>query len=293
MWKITLFFTMGTQSWTETYYIGGSPSVPPTVSTLNGLNQVRAALNGPQTSIVAVRIVHTSNPRIAIPYPGGFFGPYPGTFTSIPGTDPDQDSAPAFVAAQVKFQGMAGNICRRYLGGMPEGLVSSKLNQTTYVGVLGAWNNALLSFVSFISGLLSFRYTNQAGIQVCQGVLTSAQFPGEIGVQFGAAVHSGPGPWRIHLKGFRKVNYRQFGLGGNYLIDPKSPAFTAVAAPYIYYLQNTPNVQVSNISTLGSGVQLTYGFDLFNVNTFSLLSFRHRKRGVSALAPRGRLRSKP
>ncbi len=301
MWKITFFFQSAGSTWTETYYASGSTSFPTLQSQCNSIAGARTALNARGTVLVAIRIVSLNNPRASQFLTPGTFPAQPG-FVFLPATDPDQDAAPAFVAVQVKFFGAAGNVARRYLSGAPEGIVEGGPAGARSLGSLGLWQNAMTAFVLALNNAgWSFRFTNQAGVTPCTSVLTNAQFPGEVGVQFQTqVVVSVPGklPY-IHLKGFRKVNYRQFGLGGNYVVDQASPGLTASVPPYIYYLQNTPNVSVANIATRGVGVQLLYGFDGFSATAgpagtgYSVLSANHRKRGVSALALRGRSRSKP
>jgi hypothetical protein len=290
MWKVTFFFSQGNQTWTETWYLAGNTSLSQVFANCQGFAQYRAGCNAPGCVLTAIRLVNSNNPRNStFMTPGTFVGN--GTFTFIPGTDPDQDPAPSFVAVQVKFGGALLNTARRYMSGAPEGIVGTKLSAVTNLQPLGLWQNAFNAFGNFLSGLFSFRYRNQAANQPVQAVLTNAQFAGEIGVQFGQQMISGPGPWRMAFKGFRKVNYRQFGIQGVYNVDPLSPGITASVAPYIYYLQNTANVLPANIAVRGVGAQLLYGFD--TVASWQVLSARHRKRGASALAPRGRSRSKP
>lgn len=290
MWKVTFFFTQGNQTWTETWYLPGNSSLGAVQSQSITFAQYRCACNAPNCVLTAVRLVNTNNPRnSSFLTPGTYVAA--GTYTFLPGTDPDQDAAPSFVAVQVKFGGNAGFTARRYMSGAPEGIVGTKISANTNLQPLGLWQNAFGAFGAYIANLFSFRYRNQAANQPVQAVITSAQFPNEIGVQFGQQMISGPGPWRMAFKGFRKVNTRQFGIAGVYLVDPLSPGITASVAPYVYYLQNTGNVLPANISAKGVGAQLLYGFD--TVATYQVLSARHRKRGASALAPRGRLRSKP
>lgn len=300
MWKITFFFSQFNVTWTEVYYTTVS-----TVALAFGEAQLiataRVALNGPQTVLSAIRVVNLAAPRLSNFVTPGTFAAN-GTYVFAPASDPDQDSAPAFEAVQVKFVGQAGNICRRYLAGAPQGIIGTRLGGKNLMQ-LGLWFNALTGFVQALSSSAwSFRYSNQAANQLVQQVLTSAQFPGEIGVQFGQQMIAPvPGkPIQMRFKGFRKVNYRQFGIGGVYTVDPASPGITAAVAPFIYYLQNTSQVQVANIAVKGVGCQLLYGYDLFSPPTssgpqtaFAVLSANHRKRGASALALRGRSRSKP
>jgi hypothetical protein len=300
MWKITFFFSALGSTWTETYYSAGT-MYGAIVSQCTYIAMLRVGMNARGVTLTAIRLVNLNTPRISAFLTPGTFASQPA-FISNPGTDPDQDAAPAFVAVQVKFFGSAGNICRRYVSGAPEGIIEGGPAAPRNIGALGAWQNALSAFVlGMAQNSWSFRFTNQANAAACSAVLTNAQFPGEIGVQFQTQVVQpvvGKQVY-IHLKGFRKVNYRQFGLGGNYAVDPLSPGLTASVAPYIYYLQNTPQVLVANIAQRGVGVQLVYGFDSFTAtggpagNGYSILSANHRKRGVSALALRGRSRSKP
>lgn len=300
MWKITFFFSQFNFTWTETYYVPLSVSYSALVSQCQTIAGLRVAMNASQCKLSAIRIVNLTAPRLTTFVPPGTY-PSGGSFIFLPGTDPDQDSAPQFVALQVKFFGAQGHVCRRYMSGIPEGVVGTKFSGSNIEG-LGLLGNALTAFVAGLGNYgWSFRFTNQAGILPCSKVTTNAQFPNEIGFTTGAQLITALGatPYRVYLKGWRKVNYRQFGLGGVYALDPQSPGITAAAAPFAYYLLNTSQVQPSNIPNAGSAVQLLYGYDPFGSNTgpagngYTVLSVNHRKRGASALALRGRSRSKP
>lgn len=300
MWKITIFFSQYNFTWTETYYAPLSTQYATLVQQCQTIAQYRCALNAVQCKIAAIRIVNLTAPRLTTFVPQGTF-PSSGTFVFLPGTDPDQDSAPQFVALQTKFFGANGHVCRRYLSGLPEGIFGTKFGGQNIEG-LGLMQNALTAFVGALGNYgWSFRYTNQTGILPCSKVTTNAQFPGEIGFTTGAQLITALGatPYRAYLKGWRKVNYRQFGLGGVYAVDPQSPGITAAGAPYAYYLLNTSQIQPTNIPNAGFAVQLAYGYDAFGTNTgpagngYTVLSANHRKRGASALALRGRSRSKP
>lgn len=300
MWKITFFFTQLGSTWTETFYTTGAQSSATVQQNAISVALTRLACMGPQTQLTAIRIVNTGALRVSYFVPPSLFAQF-GTFISVPASDPDQDSSLEFVALQVKFIGQTGQVCRRYMGGWPEGQFGTKFGRLN-LNLSGLAYNALLAFsYALFQAAWSFRYTNQASNQLVQALVTAAQFPNEVGIQFGQQMIAPVvgKPIQMHLKGFRKVNVRQFGLAGVYTVDPASPGITASVAPYIYYLQNTSNVQIANISVKGVGAQLAYGFDLFtnpnpNANqAFSVLNARHHKRGASALAFRGRLRSKP
>jgi hypothetical protein len=300
VWKITLFFSMYNSTWTETYYASGSISFAQLSTWVIQLGLLRLGLCAKQVSWIATRIVLLSQPRQAI-----FIGtnnlPTQGTFTLIPGTDPDQDSAPAFVAVQVKFFGVHGFTTRRYLAGAPEAIVSTQFTGRN-IGVLGLWRNAMNAFLNALSVTFSFRYANQAAKQNVLQVTQPVQAGGNIAVSFPIQmIAQVPGvPNQLLLRGFRSANTRLFGLGGVYTVDPNSPALLAGAtAPYVYYLLNTSRVLATNIIKVGYGSQLTYAYEGFGFSTgpdgtgYSILSVNHRKRGVSALALRGRSRTKP
>lgn len=301
MWKITFFFTMYNYSWTETYYASGGLTLAQVQQSALFVAQTRAACMGPQAVITAIRFVSLTNPRIS------YFATMPqagfvGNMGGIPGTDPDQDAAPQFVSAQVKFYASTANISRRYLAGIPEFFVGTKTSGRNVEPNIGLLNNALASFTAALASYAwSWRVRNLAGKALAGNVVTNVQFPSEIGLPFGTQLFNvaSPQPYQIYLFGFRKVNYRQFGLAGVYTVDPASPGITASVAPFTYYLRNTGNVLPGNIAQTGFGVPLAYSFPNFSsttgpsTNGFTLLSFNHRKRGVSALALRGRSRSKP
>jgi len=300
VWKITFFFSQYNFTWTETYYLPGNYALTQVVTVCTSLATARAACNGNETYISAIRCVNLASPRRSFFLVPGTYSSR-GQFSSFPAQSPDQDSAPQFMALQIKFYGVAGQICRRYMAGIPEGQFGTVFGAKD-TNVNGLMNNALTSFVAALNGNgFSFRFTNQAGHALAGTPTTSAQFPGEIGLPFGTQIISvtTPQPYKIYLNGFRKVNTRLFGLGGVYTVDPASPGITAAVAPYTYYLRNTSNVQPSNIAQTGFGAALVYGYDVFSSNFgpsgtgYSILGANHRKRGVSALSLRGRSRSKP
>ena len=300
MWKITFFFQMLGSTWTETYYLPGNTSFASVQNAALQVGIARLGMCGPQVFWIATRVVNLNLPRAA-QFIGTNNAPSQGTYTGQFTTDPDQDAAPAFVAAQVKLFGNSGRTYRRYFAGAPEGVVSTKLTSRN-IGSLGPWSNALQNYVrTLIYQGMQLRYQNQAGKSVVTAVTTNAQFPNEIGVSFlqQMIVPGGGNTVYLLLRNFRSVNPKLFGLGGVYPVDPASPGITAVAAPFTYYLQNTSRVSPSNIAKLGYGVQLAYLFDTVSLAAspdgtgYSLLSFNHRKRGVSALSLRGRSRTKP
>lgn len=300
MWKITLFFSIYNVTWTETYYLPGSTSFSQVQSATIQLGLKRCAMNAKQVTWQATRVVLLSNPR-QTQFIGTGNLPTSGTFTLTPGTDPDQDASPAFTSVQVKFFSTGSAVCRRYLAGAPEGIIGTQFTGRN-IGVLGLWLNALNQLVQWLSaGGFAFRVLNQAGKQNSSLPTTSAQFPNEIGVSFQQqmiAQVAGQTNYLV-LRGFRSANTRLFGIGGVYAVDPGSPGLTAVAAPYTYYLQNTSRISPSNIIKSGYGFQLAYSYPGFfagggpDGTGFSVLNATHHKRGVSALAVRGRLRTRP
>lgn len=296
--KIILYLQQFGDTWTETYYTS-TGSVSQFQNSLVQVGAARRGLAAKQTLLVQARVTDLSNPRqTQVLAPLGFAGP--GTMQERPGSDPDQDSAPSIVSVQVKFYGTGGQQCRRYIAGVAEGTVGTNFSGQN-ISDYGTLGGALANFLAVLAGQIwQFRYRNQAANQIVQAVLTSAQFPGEIGVQFGQqmiALQAGVPPY-LAFKGFRKVNPRLLGIGGIYKVDPASPGITAAVAPFIYYLRNTPNIQAANIAQLGVGAQLVYAYDGFSNTTgptsngFSILNATHHKRGGSALAHRGRLRAR-
>lgn len=301
MWKITFFFTMFNYSWTETYYASGGVSLQSLQTAAGAVAQSRAACMGPQAVITAIRFVFLATPRVsyyaALPTAG-----YVGNMGGLPGTDPDQDAAPQFVSAQVKFYNSLTYTSRRYLAGAPEFFVGTRISGRNVEPNIGLFTNALAGLVSALAAQAwSWRVRNTVPKALSGTPITNVQFPGEIGLPLGVQLitNASPQPFQVYLYGFRKVNYRQFGLAGVYTVDPSSPGITASAAPYTYYLRNTGNVLPANIAQTGFVTPLSYTYPVFqstsgpNGNGFTLLSFNHRKRGVSALALRGRSRSKP
>jgi len=298
MWKITLYFSGGGSSWTEVYYVSSSASFTAAQTAGGQLSQTRAQMLAPPFFIQAVRVTSLANPRFSYFLTAGQFTSGPG-FTYLPAANPDQDAAPSFTAVLVKLFGVANHISRRYFAGAPEGVIGTGPGVTRNLEALGLWGNALAGFQSTLGGAFLFRFNASVLAQV-NTLVSSAQFPGLIGLSMTTQiVPPGTAKPQVYLQGFRSVNVKAFGLKGVYSIDPNSPGYLAGAvSPFVYYLRNTTQVTPANIQVIGRAGLLTYGYELYATSTsvnppYTVVMATHRKRGVSALALRGRSRFKP
>lgn len=300
MLRVVFFFQGAGATWTESYYfVNGGGYGPAVFAAVKLVAQKRAGFLALPYQIVAIRLSNPAFPRLAIYVPLG--QPIPGSFAYTPATEPDEFGANYNLVVLTKyFGGTFGHVDNRYHSGVPEGYfdegpLSAQGLDFTPAGAL------TVAFASFLFNLVpnwGFRIFNWANqVQVTQ-VVTNAQFAGEIGLSLPTQLTFLPNvARRVNLKGFQKVNTKQPGLQGYYSVDPNSPGILANAAPYIYYLLKTPLVTQANISKPGFCAAESYLIDMYSTSAangagYSIVRATHRKRGASALAPRGRSRTR-
>lgn len=299
MWRATFFFQVEGYTWTESHYLPTGLSEGQSQAAAVAIANARVQLLAVNGRLIAIRIENLVPPRTVYYISPGFWNPV-GQFGVAAGSgQPDEDSAPPWAAVKIRVQGSAGNSSEIYLSGIPEGVVgtggltSQNLEpNVTLLNYLGVYLSALQAAGA------TFRVRNLGLIQQCNADASSpAQAGGLIAVQFpaplvfGTPPNFGPVAPSLVLKGFRRGNQRQLGLSGVYRVSGKSPALQpGAASPWIYYLANTFNVQPANIIVTGGGCGLLWAYDTFNI--LNPRGATHRKRGASALAPRGRSRNR-
>lgn len=299
MWRCTVFFATESYTWTESHYLPSGGSVTSVSALLVGLAALRVNMMASNCRIVAIRIENLTPPRTVYYLQAGTYVSV-GQFTANVGISlPDTAAAPPFVAVKIRVQGSAGYSTEIYVSGVPEGLIGTGGQSEQNLEPNIAFRNQLQIYVNYlISNQFSFRVRQlpQPLPQCTAPASQPVQAAGLIAVQFGVPLtfgtppSFGPTPAALVLKGFRRANNRLPGLSGIYKVAAGSPGLTASAAPYIYWLQNTYNVAPSNIIVTGGGCGLTWYYD-----TYAIMNPRgatHRKRGASALAPRGRSRTR-
>ena len=299
MWRVTLFFQVESYTWTESHYLPAGGTVASVTQVMMGIAALRVNMMAANCTISAIRIENLTPPRTVYYLAAGTY-PNQGQFTAggLVG-NPDVDSAPPWASVKVRVQGSAGYSTEIYISGVPEGIIGTGGVSSQNLEPNIAFRNALNAYLGYlILQNFSFRVRQLLNpLPQCTGPASQpAQAAGLIAVQFGVPLvfgtppSFGPSPSAVVLKGFRRANLRLPGLSGIYKVAAGSPGLTASAAPYIYWLQNTFAVQPANLLVTGGGCGLVWYYD-----TYAILNPRgatHRKRGASALAPRGRSRNR-
>jgi hypothetical protein len=299
MWRVTFYFQVERYTWTESHYLpqgGSTASVSAVMATLAAL---RCGLLSVNATIQAIRIENLTPPRTVYYLQAGTFQSVGSFNTGGSLLGPDNESAPPWAAVKVRVQGVAGYSSTIYISGIPEGIVGTGGLSIQNLEPSAPFGNALTAYLNgLIAASASFRVRQLVSpIQPVTLVSQPAQAGGNIAVQttaplvFGTPPNFGPAKSAIVLKGFRRGNLNLPGLSGVYYIDSGSPGIQSGAAtPYIYWLEDTGFVAPSNIIQKGGASGLVFYYD-----TFAILNPRgatHRKRGASALAPRGRSRTR-
>jgi hypothetical protein len=299
MWRATFFFQVESFTWTESHYLPAGGSVASVTATMQALAILRCNMLAGNAIISAIRIENLTPPRtIYFLAAGSFQARGQLTITGITG-NPDLDSAPPWAAVKVRVQGSAGYSTTIYVSGVPEGTIGTGFGSNQSLEGGTPFFNALQAYLAgLVAATVSFRVRQLVDPLVpVQTVSQPAEARGNIAIStnvplvFGVPPSFGPTRNALVLKGFRRANQRQKGLTGIYLVAAASPALqSGAAAPFIYYLQNTADYSPANQIIVGGASGLVFYYD-----TFSILNPRgatHRKRGASALAPRGRSRSR-
>lgn len=303
--KVTLFIQQTNYTSSETHYDVSSTTLLSAINNAVALCAARVQILGALSQIAAVRILNTAIPRVATYLAPGSFastGPFVAGVGGV--TTADRAYSALMLTLIGSYSGSALTAIKKlYLTGIPdEVLGDSPFSGSSGVISLGVINAGLQSYLQFLSTLYGFRQKVYTAEQNVQQVLTSAGFPGEVGVQVANQI-TFTGALSLNFKGFRKVNVGAPGLSGSYYVDPLSPPLLpGAAAPWIYYLQNTPYVQPANIKTRGLCAPQAWQYAQYYPTVSAggsppynplRVQATHRKRGARELAPSGRSRRLP
>ncbi len=294
--RMTMFFATDNYTWTESHWLLGVSSYaaaePPAIS----IATARCGILAEYSTMQAVRLTNLALPRTSFYLPGFSFPGDTGRFQVAPdGVLADRP----YSALNIQFTGIDGTESRGYLSGIPDGLIGEGASSDRGIYALGIWGSALYNYIGSLlplqAGALgingaAYRRLDYSAVQNVAAV-TMPGVPGnEIAVTFPAQLTFIPNtPPAIVFKGFQKVNTRLPMLHGTYYVDT-NPTLFPVAPPWTYFLQNTANISLANIKKKGVGSGLLYTYIQYLNGT--VVSATHRKRGASALAPRGRSRTR-
>lgn len=293
MIRITIFMTTDTFTWTESHYHVSATTIAAAATDAASLAAARLKILTKPAAIVGYRLSDTALPRQAqfSPLPGNqWIGSY-----LFPGTSViDQYADRPYSVVIPEYVGVNGRTSRGYMAGVPDQIVSEDPEE---VGGLDptfspGWVKAFNRYMVTLAAAWGWRRISNAGTVPVIGVDTTTHPAGELGVTVGAAINFAGGPVKVNITGFRSVNPRKRGLSGIYSVDQTDATYPPTAKPFTYFLRGTSAANGANLTTqLGSVAPLAYLIEQYA--SADIIRATHRKRGVSALAPRGRSRSRP
>jgi hypothetical protein len=289
--KVTMQFTLGRASFTESHYsrtFSDAFSLGATTAALR-LAGLRVAMNGNGTVLTRLRLSRTDIPRTVnnINLTGAYVATNP-----FPDGLPADDSDIPNVSVICSANDGAGHSKNLYLAGLPEASIELAGRTAQYFQFTGQLAAAFTAYQTELVANWNFRVsTPLAGAaQVNQLNNVIVPVPGvqlETSIPIPGVVN--PAPFEVLLKGFRRVGTRSPGLSGIY----DCVAVTVIPGPpaqYLYTLANTGNVNLNNFLRLGTiaGQAFTY----VPYQYIAISKGGTRKRGGSAGLPRGRSKTR-
>lgn len=299
MIRMTMFFNTDNYTWTESHWLPGlsgyAAAIQPAINIANARNDLLAE----DAFLIAVRLTDTALPRSSY-----YLSP-----AQLPGvTSPFQVQINNITLADrpyscvlVAYTGADGTEARGFVSGAPDRIMGEGLTSTRGLLPLGLWGTKFDTYagtaIPAAQGVLGFNGAAYRALDYtapnAQPILnfpTNALAAGEIGVTLAGPLTFTLTPPVIMLKGVRKVNTRLPGLHGQYYVN-LNPAVFPVAAPWTYFLAGTENVNPANlVRAQGVAAALKYKYPV--IQSGVAYAATHRKRGASALAPRGRSRTR-
>lgn len=306
--KTSIVMRQGTYTWTESHYqrntsvltpiTGGNINSSPSGAAAARLAGFRAQLLGSGASVVRVRNSDTNVPRAVqnVPFQYyAFVGPYTGAVDIDTNYAQDPNSVMLMRANSQGFQYSKN----WYLSGIPDGVITTEPDGFPDTG-LQFIPPFITPYQNYVGELLSsWNFRVQGGANAVSPVLqvvTSAQFPNTVGIQVSGPLAGAPAPvggnyppFEVVLRGFRRSNTRVPGLSGVYQVVGTIPP-VAPATTYTYFLGETGNVVISNITRIGNAQVQSFQTAQYAQITPSRAG--HRKRGVRTGQPLGHSRSR-
>lgn len=286
--KVDMNITCGRFSWTESHYdlnASNFLAAVPDATTLAGL---RGQLCGTGAAVVGVRISEVpGNRNVDDLNIGKQIGTWP--------TDPSGlHYAAAFPnqAALIKLQTATINK-NLYLAGLPAGIFNQPGGSVPGITLDGVVNSPLFAYLNALApigqsgGIWGCRVRDTSQEQNSSGLVTSATYPGSVGVVTQAAPTWAAGD-EVFLTGWRRLNTGLPGLSGEWVVQAVVAPVAPATGPWTTFLLNSQAVSPTNFNSPGTIDLLSYVYHPYE--TWSIVKAVTRKRGGSYGAPRGRSR---
>lgn len=292
--KMTMYFAIDKYSWTETHlvFVSGSAANPTTAAPLAlQLANLRIAILGNQAQMFKIRIAQVIGSRQV-------FDLLPGSFPVGPVWGPDPtgllfNAARPFEALQIQLSDGQGNFKNTFLSGLPTSLMHSYAGDRTGMAWYSAAPDLSPRVLTYTATLTNGNYgwasRRDSVLSQVQALVTNATFPNMIGVVVNAQIPALQVGTQMLLKNWRRINVKSPKLGGVWTCGGVLPP-TAPATQWTYFLLNSGAVSPTNFKAMGLAGPLTISTHTY-VFTADV-GVTQRKRGASAGAPRGRVRSR-
>jgi hypothetical protein len=287
--KVTMFLVQDKYSWTEDhYYITAStPTLGIAEGPANQLASLRVQLLGYDAGLERVRLsLFPANQQVrdllfgaALTNTWGGGGPFAPLYAA----------ARAYNALLVRFSSGVGFHRNAYFAACPEGIFHSRPGDDTGLD-FSVIPEFLLRYVALVSYLANGSWgwlsRTQSILTQASGLVTNAAFPGMLGIQVFQQIPGVVVGSQLQVHGWRRLSIKAtppltgiYKCGG--VLAPVAPSTT-----WTYFLFNTAQIAPSNFFTNGSVGLYVPSFQTYFVAQPAEAT--SRKRGATALRPRGR-----
>lgn len=293
--KVLLMFSADKYSWTEDYFFNDTQTVNAganVIAASDSLARQRAQLLGSGAALERVRISNTqpANSQVwDIEYNPVLTGQWAGVSSSAAASR----AARPYQVILVRMQTFVGDHRNLYLAGAPNGLFGTRPGDDTGLDFsqFGQFLPALQGYIqTLINQNFGYLTRTRNVFQATQGLVTLAQYAGMVGVVTLASIPGVVAGGSVLVKGWRRYSvkaskqfsgvYRVFAV-----VPPVSPATT-----WTYMLANTPTISPTNFPV--PGLIAPFSLTLLSWNSGTPVEATERKRGATALRPRGRSRTR-
>lgn len=290
--KLTLFMVLDKYSWTEDHFdlSASSGNLAGEAPRAQQLATLRASLLGYDASLERVRIssVPANQQVFDVLFPGNIQANWVGGQVATPG----YSASRGYQALLMRLQNAGGNHRNYYMAGAPYGIFRSRPGDDS-----GLDFSQVPEFLLRITGYAAFLtgggwgWLSRANLPLTQAsgpLQSSAAAPGMVGIPVSAQLAGVSVGTQVLVRGWRRTNIRTCPpLSGLYKIGfiaaPVAPSTT-----WTYFLFNTSFITPSNFFTLGQIGPFTFTSAAYTVATPVVAT--QRKRGATALRPKGRAR---
>lgn len=293
--RVTFFFGLDNATWTESFYLTnvssylaliGGVGVPTPL--FQGIINARVAMLATPCSMIGVRVSLLNEPRTSQIVDASYI---PATVAyTTPGSEQLTADRP-YSTVLVIMYGDNDAVKRTYMGGVPDGDIGEGTGYHRGFQATTAWRAKLDDYMlRLIGASAGFRSESWAAAQTVQNVLTNGPADAPVGIEVPAQIVFGIQPPQIALRGFRRLNPRLPGMGRIHRVHLPLPTAPGTDGLWQYYLRGVDPAAGSNQQQLGQAAPQAYIYPIIQQAVVDEAT--HRKRGVSALASRGRSRTR-